>query len=337
MNKAISGQFKKYPFTFIGIIVVGLINSTTTFLLPVSIGDFFALYFHTKGSKGKLLAWMGLDFKTLSAFFLFFTLLLLVKTITEYCEKWWSYKQGELFVKNIRESVFEAQINWENNFFISKPYGSYLLRYSNDLSAIQNYMVHGILGGIKNVLFLLIGLIILAKIHFNVTIFLCIFFLLTGTVIYFVAKYQKQFILQSRGKRSGLLAYVTKMFSRHRRIKEKQAELKAIENFNKRSQNLYDANLKVKRIESFTQSLIPLLQFGVIGFLLWLIAHSSFFISATEGLMMMLIILQIQSSLRQILKVPGILNRGKISLEKVLMLMKERNPPLPSDPVLPVV
>ena len=67
MNKKehfVSEHIRKNPFSFAAILLAGFVNSCVSFLLPVSIGEFFTLYFHTGSSKGKLLSFLGLHLDT---------------------------------------------------------------------------------------------------------------------------------------------------------------------------------------------------------------------------------------------------------------------------------
>ena len=123
-----------------------------------------------------------------------------------------------------------------------------------------------------------------------------------------------------------MLSYVTHQFSRFKKIKENQTEQKSVDNFMLRSDNLFDANMKYNATESIFQTLLPTQIFGMIGILLWRIKHLHNEITASEGLMMVLILLMMQGAMRKILKVPRYLNKGKISLQKINKLLEEPAP-----------
>ncbi len=324
-NQFVSEHIRKYPFSVGGIILAGFVNSCVSFLLPVSIGEFFAVHFHTGSSKGKLLSWIGMHIDTIQGFYLLFITLLLLRAVLSYAESFGSYRQGELFAKNLRENLFASQISWPPDLLSKNLYGKYLLRYSNDMKAVQNYFTRGIMEGIKNVLFLLTGLFMLSRIHFTLTIILFSILLLILTVTYFISRLQRPSISASRSHRSSLLAFVTKSFSRFEKLKLNREEADAIENFNTRSDNLYHANMRSNRIESLLQSSSYLLVFSMIGILLWQMTMPYSRISASDGLMMILMVLIMQGALRKILKVPGYLNKGQISLQKIDKLLKHKN------------
>lgn len=320
-------HIKKYPLAFAGNLLMGVINSGVSFLLPVSIGEFFTFYFHTGGSKGKLLAWLGIHVETLQGFYWLFLGLLVVKIVAGYMETLSSYRLGELFVKDIRERVFASQMDWPPALLSKNQYGKYLLRYSNDMKAIQHYFSKGILEGLKSFLFLILGIFLLSKIHYTLTVILVSFLLIISSIIFLIAKYQKPFVKTARSHRSSLLAYVAKAFSGFEKVKLRNKEAEMIDNFNTRSSNLYHANMRSNKLESLLQHIAPFMIFFVIGILLWQMTFPYGRISSGDGLMMILMILMMQGALKRILKVPAYLNKGNISLQKVGKLLHSQ----PSD------
>ena len=322
----LAGDFiRKNRSVLAGIIFIGLLQNCVTFLIPVSIGEFFTLQFQASSSKGRLLQLLGIHLPSLKSFFLLFTILLIVKAITSQAEQWLSLKEGERFVKIIRERLFATQLNQDISVFQRKAYGNYLLRYSNDLKAVKNYLLKGRLQVVKSSLFLFVGFVLLGLIHFRLTIYLVLLFAVLLTGIFFLARYQKKFIQQSRNKRSNLLAFVTKSFSRYNRIKEENNEPSFVRRFDEKSGQLYDANMKNNIIESIQQSLVPVLQYAMLGFILFLSITVKPSINHGDALVFVLVTLMLLSSMRQILKVPAILNKGNISLQKIEELLLQKN------------
>lgn len=304
------------------IIVIGVLQSFITFLLPVSIGEFFSLQYQAGSSKGRLLQLLGIHFTSLAGFFIFFLVLLILKVITSQAEQWLTLKEGERFVRITRDTLFAAQLKQDAVVFRRKAYGNYLLRYSNDLKAVKNYLRYGILGAFKNSIFLFTGLFLLGSIHVQLAACLAAFFVLFLAGTFLLAKYQKKFIQKSRDHRSNLLAFVTKSFSRYNDIKEDNAEQSTINRFNGKSARLYDASLKNYQLESIQQSLIPFLQYAMLGGLLFLSTAITPAINHGDALVFVLITLMLFSPMRRILKVPGILNKGNISLQKIEELLQ---------------
>lgn len=325
-SKYVFDHIRKYRFTFWGVIFIGLLNSLVSFLLPVSIGEFFTLFFKTGSSKGKLLDWLGIELSTINQFFLLFTLLLFLRAILSYIEYYGTFRQGELFVKYLREDVFSAQIGWSAASMLDQSYGKYLLRYSNDLKSIQLYLTNGYMEGIKSVLFLITGLLVMMNIQWQITLLLVVMLIVVMVLVYLLARWQTGFIIRSRSARSSLLAYVARQFARFRKVKERQEEDVTMASFHEKSNHLFQANMKYNVSESLLLAVIPVLIFGVIGVLLWRMVFLQGSISASDGLMMVLILLMMEGRIRRILKVPTYLNKGKISLQKIHKMYDEPTP-----------
>lgn len=306
-------------------IFIGLIQSCATFLVTVSIGEFFTIHFHSGSSKGRLLQLFGIKLHTLYTFFLLFIILLLIKTIFQFLERRISYQQGELYAKHIREKIFTKQISWSKEKFQERHFGKYLLRYTNDMKSMQNYLTQGIMGGIKDGCFVLMGFVLLWMIHQRLAIYLLIMAVIIMTVIFIISKLQKKLISNSRNERSKLLAFVTKSFQRHRTIKERSAEEVTEQRFSRMSDLLYTANMYNNKFDSMLQALLPLLQYLMIGVLLWLMTLSSSSIGSNDALVFILITLLMISPMKRLLKVPAVINKGKISLGKINEII---NPPI---------
>lgn len=313
-------HFVSHPFAFLGIVFAGFINSIISFLLPVSVGEFFSIHYHSGGSKAKLLMVLGIHVQTIDSFLALFSILLLLKPVINYVESLGIAWHGETFVRKLRESVFCSQMTWEPASFERGRYSKYLLRYSNDMKAIQNYLTRAILGGIKNVLFILIGFVVLSSINLRMTVILASLVLCSALVISYAAHYQKQFIRTSRSKRSSMLAYVARKFSSFARVKRDQKEEGAVQGFKTRSEELFYANMQYNKTESFIQSGSGFLVFLMIGVLLWQITSTN--VSSANSVVFILVILMMRSAFMHVLKLPGYLNKGKISLQKIKKLLK---------------
>jgi ABC-type multidrug transport system fused ATPase/permease subunit len=310
-------HIRKHSTAILLVILLGLLNSLATFLLPVSIGDFFSIQYQEDGTKSKLLHSIGIHLTTATAFCIFFSGLIAVKFLTGYIQNYLSNKQGEMFVKNFREKVFSAQVGWTEETFKVKPFGNYLLRYSNDMKSIQGYLVKGILDAVRNILFLLTGLLLLASINYTIALVVLLFLTAVIPLFSVLWKKQKQLVTESRNKRSNMLAFVAGKFSRFNTLKAKQQEATAIERFVDKSGSLCTANLAAVKVESLVQGLIGILPFLLIGLLLVLQYAGVFNIDHTKALTAILILLMLQTPIKAILKVPGILNKGSLSIQKV--------------------
>jgi ABC-type multidrug transport system fused ATPase/permease subunit len=310
---------RKYLSLFVWI---GVLKNCTSFLLSVSIGEFFTLRFHSSGSKGKLLKMIGIKIDTLESFFIFFSLLIILRAIFEYFENYVITIQGEKFVMAIREQIFSNQMSWDSERFREKHFGNYLLRYSNDMKAVQNYLTKGVMGGVKDVLFLFMGLVLLSFINLKLTLAYTIMVFVSITIVFLLGKKQRHLVEQSRAKRSNLLSHVTKSFQRHRKIKELSDEQQATSKFSTASELLYLANISNHQFESLLNAVFSFFQYTMIAVVLLMMNYREItHIHKGDALVFILIIMLMNSHLKKILKVPAILNKGIVSFDKINKLL----------------
>lgn len=314
---------KKILFLFF---IVGSLKNIISFLISISIGEFFTIYFHSNGAKSKLLKTFGISFHDLHSFFLTFAMMLIIKAVFEFFERWICFIQGELLAKDLREKVFALQIEMNNERFKEKYFGKYLLRYSNDMKAIQNYYTKGIMQGVRDVIFIIMGFMLLSIINFKLDICYILISVLVLFTTFLYSKRQKPLISESRSKRSGLLSFVAKSFQRHRIIKEKYSESENIKKFTEKSIEVYDKNMLNNLFESKLQSLLSFAQYLVIMVILIFMTLTSFIeIHSANALVFVLIMLLLNSPMKRILKIPSILNKGNISFQKMNELFEVKN------------
>lgn len=322
----VSHHIGRHKLVFLLIIITGFVNSCLTFLIPVSIGEFFYLEFQTGGGKAQLLNYLGISVNALEDFFVLFLILLFLKCAVSYLEELMVSRLSELFVKELREQVFAAQIKSQSENLARGKYGKYLLRYSNDMKAVQNYFSKGILEGIKTALFLSTGIFVLYRINFPITIIFLFGLVVVGAAVIALAGAQKPFIKSSRSSRSSLLAYVSRSFKDYHKIKSAGSEESSLERFNFRSTELYRKNMRNNYFESGMHALIPFFLFAVIGCMLWHISKPNTGFTASSSFIVVLILLMMQGTLRRLLKVPGYYIKGKVSMYKIKELLEEKIP-----------
>lgn len=311
--------------TLLVFFIVGSFKNIISFLLSISIGEFFTIYFHSNGAKSNLLKIFGINFHSLHSFFLSFSLMLALKAVFEFFERYISFGQGELLVKSIREKLFSMQIEMNNEKFKEKYFGNYLLRYSNDMKAIQNYYTKGIMQGVTDIVFIIMGFFLLSIVNLKLDICYIIISASLLFVIFFYSKKQKYLIAESRSKRSALLSFVAKSFQRHRSIKEKFSEAESIKKFVDKSINVYQNNMRNNLFDSKLQSLLSFSQyFFILIILIFMTFIKIIEIHSANALVFVLIMLQLNSPLKRILKIPSILNKGKISFNKINELFEEK-------------
>jgi ABC-type multidrug transport system fused ATPase/permease subunit len=293
-------------------------------MVPVSLGAFFDIHFQSITNRTKLLKLFGVQLQNMEAFFTFFIGILVLKAVFTYSEKYWITWEAEQFIHKITRRLFTAQINWSAETFQHKPYGRYLLRYSGDMNSVKNLLVRGLHGGIKDLLFLLSGFGILFVLNAILSTILLLSLVLYIPLMIWLDRYQKPLIKEKRDRKSFMLSYVAGQFSLHTETKAIRGEKEVIRKFRRKTRKLLAANRAYHVSENVRQVLAPLMGHVLTGILLWQVAvRPELQISGGELLVYLLVLTSVISPLRRLFKVPGVVRRGMLSLNKISLYLDE--------------
>ena len=266
---------------------------------------------------------LGLQLHHLNDFFIFFVFLILLRSLMELFENYIITVQGEKFVKTLREKAFHTQMGWTEGQFKEKYFGKYLLRYSNDMKAIQNYLTKGLFGGLRDIIFLIMGFILLSLLNFPLSVLYFSLTFIFMIIVLIVASKQKSLIENSRTERSVLLSMVSKSFQRHHKIKAASNEEQTLDKFDLQSQKLFDANRKNHLFESMLLGFYSVMQYGLILTVLLFISMNKYIhIHKGDALVFLLIMMLLNAPLKRILKVPTTINKGLVSFNKIENIFK---------------
>ncbi len=322
-NDFLTNHLCSNRFAIMLVVIISIARSISGFLLTVIIGEFFMIRFQSNGSKSQLLSSLGIHLNSINEFFYLFAALMIVNFFTGFLERFYLSCQGEKFVKTIREKLFFGQINQPESDFNDKPFGNYLLRYSNDLKAIQNYLMKGVLGAINQVVFVTIGLLLLFNISAVLGCVVISMLAVSFIMIKWLAKLQKKLITKSRDARSNMLAFVSRHFSRFGKLKISKSEERIVQRFNIKSFSLLTANLSNARAESFIKSLANIMHYITIALVLAMIHTGYIKIPAGEGLIAVLVLMLMRGAVKQLLNIPAVTNKGKISIARIMDIVNK--------------
>jgi ABC-type multidrug transport system fused ATPase/permease subunit len=143
-----------------GVVALGFVHSCCTLLIPLSIGRYMDLLFEVETNKGKALALVGIRLpNSLMAFFIFFGLLLLAKLLTGWAGQYLANCHADRYVSQLRLQLFSRHLAARAAGDPVVP--AALTAYSSDMQTQQRWLVKGVIGLAKNLLFLLVALYIL--------------------------------------------------------------------------------------------------------------------------------------------------------------------------------
>jgi ATP-binding cassette subfamily B protein len=176
-------EFCKQNYGFILMnIMLKTLSSIFHILIPLSLGWFYEIIFRKGGTKLHILDQLLENPFSLEAFFIAFAILLSCYTLCSYYSEYFARKLNEKFTFTLRNRLVEAQLNHTIATNRQKSFGKYLLRFSGDLSNVQNIPRFAIVNPVADALFLmfLFGL----ALSFSVTL---LFFELIICFIFFLS------------------------------------------------------------------------------------------------------------------------------------------------------
>lgn len=312
-------------FVATSLIIISVSNFLNV-LLPLSLGDFNAWALHEKGTKSRLLKELGFPIHSLAHFYIFFTCLILLKFIFTFLEKYTIGRTGELFSRDIRELLFSKQMYFSFESFNQRPVGKYLLRYSGDLLALQNYISKGILIYLGDLIFFFVTMAVLLYINIKLAFIGLLVFLFGFLLIHIVSRKLKIAAILRRNQRSANLGFVTSRLNAFYTIKSMNRENPEITSFVNRSRKLYQLGLNYLKINSFVQALLSVFFFSALLFILYqttiLREEKPYRISKNDFLIFVMLFLYAQTAFKRIIKVNTIWRVGNISFDKLIKLIQ---------------
>jgi ABC-type multidrug transport system fused ATPase/permease subunit len=305
------------------VLVSAIVSSLTSALLPLSIGAYYQIAFNDDSGKGKLLEKFGLVLSNLSAFFLFFATLILVKGISSWIENSGIRQLEERFSHYVRYQLFHSQLNHTYTAFQSRPNGRYLLRYSSDQQAIQLFLSKGIIKPLSDLIFLLLALGILMSLSSILTFVLVAIFIFSALLMKVVSNLLQAPNEKRRSARSTLIGFIEQRFNAFTTIKAFNRIHPEEEKFVKRNNNLLSANIRYHNLNSINKTAPQVIFFIAIGLLLYLSTLPVIKpqIQAGTLLVFILMLLYMQSAYRRMLRVPSIRSSGSASFEHFIRLL----------------
>ncbi len=308
-----------------GAFVFGLLSTLCSVVIPLFIGQFYNLALHSGSTRGHIFETVFGHISDIVLFFQVFALFLSVRFVFNFFEKYFTGLSGEAFSNSIRKQLFQKQLFTSLHTFEARDTGAYLLRYSGDLKAVQDYLTKGMIQFMYDCLFIIVALGLLSVLNFNLTIVLLTVLPVLFIINFLMNKKMKSLTRVRRNLRSRNLAFVTTRLKGMLTIKIFNRESIESEKYNKRSDELYTQGKKYYLSYSFMQALYPYLLYAALLAMLW-VAYLGFSKGTTgmDGsslITFIMLVLSIIPVFRRILKVNIIWISGSVSFTKLIDLL----------------
>lgn len=322
-RELILSSIKSYRWRTLYAVIAGLAFTLLTVLIPVFIGKFYELAFHSGSARGQLLDQILGPVVTFNQFFLSFGVLLLLRFILSYISIFSMNMVGEQFVHDVRSQLFGAQISTALKEYEKKDVGKYLLRYSGDLSSVRRYLIKGILTFTNDCLFLIFAIAIFAAISLPLAAVILVIFPVLFLASYLFNKRLRSLVTERRNKKSALLAFTSARLHAVSTIKAFNRESIESEKFNKRSKKIVGVAGQYYAWNSLQTALLPFLIYVMLAVIMMFMVYGDEGQSLPPAALIIFIMIVLQSVpvFRRLLQVNTVWQSGDVSLSKILFLL----------------
>ncbi|MCF6347528.1 MAG: ABC transporter ATP-binding protein/permease [Flavobacteriaceae bacterium] len=313
------------PLLVIAAFLSGLCYNILTLLIPISLGRFYEFNFGFSSQRLKLLeALPFINTESFTIFLLFFLVLILIRFIFEYSNKYVIAIIGERFAKDLREQLFEHQLQISTSIYDQKGIGKYLLRYSGDLKSIQNYVTRGLFRFSQDIFLITFLLITIAYIDIYLGSIAAITIGFSIVILFFINNVLYSISVNRRNQRSNMLTFVNTRLRAIQSIKAFNKYTSEEKRYVKRSEKLYTTGKKFQLTISLIQAIIPALTYLMLALLMWYVyylkTNKGDVFNETALLILILLIISFLPILRRTLRVSIIWKLGNISFQKLLQI-----------------
>ena len=307
-----------------GAFVTGVISTGCSVIIPLFIGQYYNIVFHSQSSRGAIFEKLFGHIESVTFFLIVFGLFLLFRLLLTFLEKYFIGLTGESFSNSIRQQLFSKQLHTELSTFESKDTGVYLLRYSGDLKSVQDYLTKGIIQFCYDCFFMLGAFILLYILNAQLAFIFALaipVLLITNAIL---NKRLKAITGQRRNLKSRNLAFVATRLKSVLTIKLFNRESIEADKYNKRSTELFKIGKKYQAIAAFMQALYPFILYTSLLAILWVaylqVNSDNKIIDGSTLVTFIMLVISIIPVFKRLLRVNMIWVSGNVSFSKLLLL-----------------
>jgi ABC-type multidrug transport system fused ATPase/permease subunit len=302
----------KHRYKFLLLIVAGFAANYITLLLPLSIGKFLQLVSAGGDGKAKALRLLGINLPdSITVFFSFFMLLLVLKFFITWAYNFRLALFGELFVTSLRSRLFSYHLQQAVQ---KKQSPSVLMAYGNEAKSLQRLLTKGVIGFIKDVLFILLALYLLFAISMTLSVVVLLLSVLFFIIYRLLARRQKSSTAKKNKLHASLLKYILETVV----SSGKNTNTIAATVFQKKVLAYCEASKKWQLRQSLLNASAPLLFYVMLAvvMLFTISFSSSTFKEEGDVVTYILLLLSVSPVLRNIIKIQSTWIRGKLAAKR---------------------
>lgn len=321
------------------ILLTGLLASLMTILLSLVIAQCYTMLFGLTSSRSQFLMDM-LAFSNQLSFISWLWILaggILGKMILDFLFNSCKGVLSEKITMDLRKDLFHHQLNLHPKWYQEKGSDRYLLRFSGDLSSVQNFMSRGILQFISDLTLLVTGLSFICYFNLMLVGVIFLFVSIIGIIVLVINQNIGFIESQRRNRKARLLAMVAQTLRGLNTLKMFNQQKIYHHRFSKKATSLYTLGIKYQFRRASLNALIVGGGYALLVLVLltvhW-VQYSQEQVDSTYLFAIVIILLSWRPSINRLLKVGLIWKKGMISLNKLASLLNKSQENQPERPFL---
>lgn len=209
----------------------------------------------------------------ISRLYIFSIMILLSRELLQYYINYLSRYIGEGMTIEIRKKFYSHLISLPLSFFKNRQSGEICSRAFNDLNEIQHVIILDSLYFLKDILFLIGGLIIIFILSWKISLMMITGILIIALLTIKIGEKMREVNKNLRVKIGKINAIFQELFHSIKIIQAFVQENRMIERFSRESSNIFSASLKEEKIYSGFESLINFLNPFLLILIIWYGGH----------------------------------------------------------------
>ena len=313
---------KQQKLKTIGIIILGLISNLLSIIIPVSIGKYYELAFHFNSHRVKILNFIpSTIWDSIPKFLLFFISLVLLRYLFFFLYEFLLKKESEIFVKEIKDYLFNHQLRIKYDIYTEKGVGKYLLRYSGDINSLKNLYLKGSIKVFIDIIMMMIAFSWLYTLNYKGAIAIAIISLIAYLIIRILNNKVEYYSQKKRNKTSGQLSYISRTLNSILNIILFNKQDIEFKKYSKKSSSIKDVAICYDKWFVINKGFISFTQYSILCVALYIFyLDSSKSPGLTQGgnlISFILLYITILPIIRRLFALETVYKLGYISLNKL--------------------
>ncbi len=319
--------FKAHRSRVLGVLLLDFLANAATLLLPLVIAQTYSLLFDFQSARGRLLEKFGIGWQAdFTGWLALLAILILIKALLDFFRKSEQGKLTETFLHWLRQKLFLHQLRMDLRQYEERGVGRYLLRFSGDLSSVQQFLSKGILQFSADVLLVVMGLVLLFWLDARLGGLVLTVALLLGIFIFLTNRRIGSLETQRRDQKSALLSFINLRLLNIASLKAFNKETPEVQRFDRRAEKIQQLGFLYHRQAALLEACVSFAVHAALALAFWLVFNwqqTGYVFQSDNIFAFILILLALRNTLSRTLRIGLVWKKGKISLQKITQLFQQ--------------